>query len=185
MVFLPYMVAPIATGLIWRLLWSHDFGLINYMLSWGDLGPVVWLGDTEPAFWAVIVSDVWRTTPFVMLILLAGLTSIPTDLIEAARIDGASPLQLFTAVILPLLSSAITVALIFQTIFKLRVFDIVFSLTGGGPGRATTPLGLMIHQTYFRYFEAGEASAIAVVLLVLGTSVSLVYIRFVYREIEY
>lgn len=184
-VILPYMVAPVATGLIWRLIWSHDFGLANFFLEAVGMGRVVWLGQTEPAFWAVTISEVWRTTPFVTLILLAGLMSIPHELLESARIDGASPRKLFMRIILPLLASSITVSLVFQTIFKLRVFDIVFTLTGGGPGRDTTPLGLMIQRSYFRYFEGGEASAIAVVLLLLGALITVVYVRMIYREVEY
>lgn len=184
-VILPYMVAPVAAGLIWRLIWSHDFGLANFALTTVGVDRVVWLGEPQPAFWSVVISEVWRTTPFVMLILLAGLTSIPHELIESARIDGASPRQVFTRIILPLLAPAITVSLVFQTIFKLRVFDLVFTLTGGGPGRATTPIGLMIQRTYFRFFEGGEASAIAVILLILGAVVSLIYLKLIYREVEY
>jgi multiple sugar transport system permease protein len=182
---LPYMVAPIATGLVWRLLWSHDFGLVNYSIGLFGAGPIPWLARSDTAFWAVVVSDVWRTTPFITLILLAGLTSIPHELIECARIDGGSAWQVFRRITLPLLAPAITVALVFQTIFQLRLFDIVFTLTGGGPGRDTMPLGLFIQRTYFRYFDSGEASAISVVLLVLGAVVSLIYLKLVYREVEY
>ena len=182
---MPYQVAPIAAGLIWRLLWAHDYGLINYGFEQVGLEPVVWLGLVQPAVVAVIVTEVWRSMPFVTIILLAGLTSIPTDIIEAAEVDGASALQRFLRVIFPLLLPSIAVALMFETIFKLRVFDLVYNLTGGGPGVATMPLGILIYRTYFRYFDGGYSATISVLLLVLGAFLSLAYIRLVYRETEF
>ncbi len=182
---LPYMIAPIAVGQIWRLLWARDFGLVNYFLSIVGLGPVTWLGAEGPAFWAVVISEVWRSTPFVTLILLAGLDTIPLELYEAAKSDGASVFHVFRHIKLPLLLPAITVALIFQTIFKLRVFGLIFTLTGGGPGKTTTPLGIMIQRTYFRYFEGGYSAAIAVILFLIGGFFSVLYMKMVYREVEY
>lgn len=184
-VILPYLVAPIAVGLTWRLIWARDFGLANYLLGLVSIGPINWLADGGPAFWATVITEVWRSTPFVTLILLAGLTTIPNELYDASRVDGASPWQVFRNIKLPLLAPSIAVALIFQTIFKLRLFDLVFTLTGGGPGNDTTPLGLLIQRTYFRSFEAGYSSAISVVLLILGALVSIIYIRLVYREVQY
>lgn len=184
-IFLPYMVAPIAAGLVWRLLWARDFGLVNYLLSLFGAGAVNWLGSAEYAFWALVITEVWRSMPFVMLILLAGLSTIPPELLEAAKVDGGNSWQNFLHVIFPLMLPSVTIALVFQTIFKLRVFDLVFTLTGGGPGRATTPLGLLIQRTYFRDFEGGYAGAIAVVLLLLGGLVSWLYVKLVYREVEY
>jgi multiple sugar transport system permease protein len=182
---MPYQVAPIAAGLIWRLLWAHDFGLINYGIEQVGLEPVAWLGLAKPAVVAVIVTEVWRSMPFVTIILLAGLTSIPTDIVEAAEVDGASALQRFLRVIFPLLLPSIAVALMFETIFKLRVFDLIYNLTGGGPGIATMPLGILIYRTYFRYFDGGYSATISVLLLILGAILSLLYIRLVYRETEF
>jgi len=184
-VILPYLVAPIAAGLTWRLIWARDFGLANYLLSLVSLGPVNWLAEGGPAFWAVVITEVWRTTPFVTLILLAGLTTIPNELFDASRVDGASAWQVFRRIKLPLLAPSIAVALIFQSIFKLRLFDLVFTLTGGGPGVDTTPLGLLIQRSYFRSFEAGYSSALSVVLLIFGVLISVLYIRLIYREVHY
>lgn len=185
LILLPYLVAPVAVGLDWRLLWNYDFGLINWIISLVGVGPVNWLGDTGLAQLAVIITEVWRSTPFVTIILLAGLTAIPQEAIEAARIDGANRWQEFLRVILPLLRPSLTIALLFQTIIKLRVFDLVYIMTGGGPGVATTPYGILEYRTYFRYFDGGKAATIAVVLLLLGTLISVIYIRLVYREVEY
>jgi multiple sugar transport system permease protein len=182
---MPYQVAPIAVGLIWRLLWAHQFGVINYAIEQVGLDPVPWLGVPGPAMVAVIITEVWRAMPFVTIILLAGLTSIPGDIIEAGKVDGASAWQRFWRHILPLLLPSIAVALMFETIFKLRVFDLIFNLTGGGPGIATMPLGILIYRTYFRYFQGGYSATISVILLILGAFLSLLYIKFVYRETEF
>ncbi len=175
----PYMVAAIAVGQIWRLLYNRDYGVINFVFAFFSIPPVNWLASSSASFWAVVIAEVWRSTPFVMLILLAGLQSIPQDVMEASKIDGASPLQVFTRITLPLLIPSITVAMVFETIFKLRVFDIIITLTGGGPGKSTTPLGVLIKRSYFQSFEAGYSAAISVVLLVFGGIISVVYIKLV------
>jgi len=177
----PYMVAAIAVGQIWRLLFNQDYGAINYFLGFLSIPPVNWLASTTGAFWAVVIAEAWRSTPFVMLILLAGLQSIPQDIMEASRVDGASRMQAFRKITIPLLIPSITVAMIFETIFKLRVFDIIITLTGGGPGKSTTPLGVLIQRNYFQSFEAGYSAAISVVLLVFGGLISALYIKLVSR----
>lgn len=184
-VIAPYLIAPIAVGLVWRLMLAHDIGLANYLLSLVGLGPFNWLGTTGGAMFSTILAETWASAPFVMLILLAGLTAIPEEVLQAGRTDGCRETQLFRHIILPLLMPSIAVALIFSTIFKLRVFDLVVTLTGGGPGNETTPLGLLIQRTFFRYFEGGQASAISVVLLVLGGVISVLYVRYIYREVKY
>ena len=184
-VILPYMVAPIAVGLIWRLIWARDFGLVNYGLRLLGVEPVNWLADSTASFWALVISEAWRATPFVVLILLAGLSTIPNEVMEAGKVDGGSRWQIFRHITFPLLLPSVTIALVFETIFKLRVFDLVFTLTGGGPGRATTPLGLLIQRTYFRDYEGGYSGAMSVVLLLLGAAVSWIYVKLVYREVEY
>lgn len=175
----PYMVASIAVGQIWRLLFNQDYGAINYFLGFLSIPPVNWLASTSASFWAVVIAEAWRSTPFVMLILLAGLQSIPQDIMEASRVDGASRMQAFRKITIPLLIPSITVAMIFETIFKLRVFDIIITLTGGGPGKSTTPLGVLIQRNYFQSFEAGYSAAISVVLLVFGGLISALYIKLV------
>lgn len=184
-VLLPYLVAPIAVGLNWRLLWNYDFGLVNYLITLFGADPVNWLGQSQLAQFAVIVTEVWRSTPFVTIILLAGLTSIPKESMEAARIDGTNAWQELIHVILPLLRPSLTIALLFQTIVKLRVFDLVYIMTGGGPGISTQPYGIYIYRTYFRYFDGGQAATIAVVLMLLGALISLAYIRLIYKEVEH
>jgi len=180
----PYMVAPVAVGLVWRLILMRDAGLLNYILRFLGISPVSWLAHTAEASASVMLAEVWRSMPFVMLILLGALTAIPDSVLEAARTDGARESQVFRYIVRPLLMPAVAVALIFETIFKLRVFDLIVTLTGGGPGTDTTPLGLFIHRLFFRYFEGGLASATSVVLLVMGGVITLVYMKYVYREVQ-
>lgn len=184
-ILLPYLIAPIAVGLNWRLLWNYEFGLVNFfwVLLGGD--PVNWLGQSNLAQLAVIITEVWRSTPFVTIILLAGLTSIPRESLEAARIDGTNAWQELVHVILPLLRPSLTIALLFQTIVKLRVFDLIYIMTAGGPGISTQPYGIYIYRTYFRYFDGGQAATIAVVLMLLGALISVAYIRLIYKEVEH
>ncbi|MEX2540607.1 MAG: sugar ABC transporter permease [Trueperaceae bacterium] len=182
---LPYLIAPIAVGLNWRLLWNYDFGLVNWLLGLLAIAPVNWLGNSDLSQLAVVITEVWRSTPFVSIILLAGLTAIPKESLEAARMDGANAWDELFHVILPLLRPSLTIALLFQTIVKLRVFDLVYIMTGGGPGVATTPYGIHIYRTYFRYFDGGQAATIAVVLMILGALISVAYIRLVYREVQH
>ena len=175
----PYMVAPIAVGLGWRLLWSRDIGLVNFFIGIVGIEKVNWLAESGPAFWAIVLTEVWRSTPFVTMIVLAGLTALPTDVFEAAHVDGANRRQVFTRITFPLILPPLVVALLFQTIFKLRVFDIPFILTEGGPGTSTMPFGLFIHRAYFNYFDVGYAASSSVVLLVLGAVISLFYMRLI------
>lgn len=185
LVILPYMIASIAVGLTWRLLWTSGFGLANYVLSVIGIHGPAWLADQPAVFFAVVIPEIWQSTPFVTLIILAGLLAQPQDVFEAARVDGASAWQTFWSITLPLLRPALAVALLFETIFKLRVFDLIYILTNGGPGTETQPLGLLIYRRYFQYTDGGSTAAISVVLLVLGLLTSTFYIRVVYRQEEF
>ncbi len=178
----PYMIAPIATGQIWRLMFNMDYGMVNYVLRILDMNPVNWLGSDVGAFFAVVIAQVWKSVPFVMLVLLAGLQSIPEEVYEAALVDGAKPHQTFCRVTLPLLTPSITIAMVFETIFKLRVFDLIITLTGGGPGSVTTPLGVLLQRNYFQTYEAGYSGAISVILLLFGVVFSCLYIFLINRK---
>lgn len=185
LILLPFMVATIAVGLIWRLMLLREYGIANWFIEVLGFERMGWVADPTLATIAAIMAEAWSTMPFVMLILLAGLTQIPQDLLEAARTDGANELKTVLYVTLPLLAPSITVALVFQTVLKIRVFDLIFLLTEGGPGNQTTPLGLLIHRYFFRYFETGEAAAVSVVLLFGGAVICATYVKLLYREVEY
>jgi multiple sugar transport system permease protein len=138
---------------------------------------LTWTASPKLAMAAVIIADVWQWTPFIFLILLAGLQAIPQEPYEAALIDGSSRWQTFLHVTLPLLKPAILIALLLRTMDLLRVFDQIFILTEGGPGFATETLSLYIYRTAFRFSNFGYAAAMSFVLLVLTNLISVAYIR--------
>lgn len=179
LLLLPYVISPVAAGLGWGLIWAREFGLANFLLGQIGISPQPWLATPLLATTALMVTEVWRSVPFVTLVLLAGLATIPDELYEAARLDGATSWQELRNVTLPLLLPSISVVVVFETIFKLRVFDLIVPLTGGGPGTSTHSLGLVLYRLYFRYFDGGSAAAVGMVLFVIGGGFALLYLWLV------
>ncbi|UEM24849.1 sugar ABC transporter permease (plasmid) [Skermanella mucosa] len=180
---IPLATAPAVVGLIGRLIFNRDFGVANAILTLVGSGPIEWLGDTTNAFIAVALMDIWQWTPFCALVLLAGLTMVPTEIEEAARLETRSRWQIVRYVQLPFLLPSITVILILRTADILKMFDTVFTMTRGGPGAATELVSVYIQRVGFRVFDQGVASAQAILLLILTIILARLYIKFVYREI--
>lgn len=180
----PMMLPPVVAGIVWRLLLNPNFGAINGTLKQIgiDIEPLTWTASPKLAMLSVIAVDVWQWTPFVFLVLLAGLQAIPQEPYEAALIDGSTRWQTFRHVTLPLLKPAILIVLLLRTMDLLRVFDQIFILTEGGPGFATETISLYIYRTAFRFFDFGYAAAMSFVLLALTNVISVVYIRFLKHE---
>jgi multiple sugar transport system permease protein len=176
----PMMLPTVVVGVVWRLMLNPNFGAINGTLREAgvDTEILTWTASPKLAFLSVIAVDVWQWTPFVFLVLLAGLQAIPQEPYEAAVIDGSSRWQTFRFVTLPLLKPAILIALLLRTMDLLRVFDQIFILTEGGPGFATETISLYIYRTAFRFFDFGYAAAMSFVLLGLTNVISTIYIRF-------
>jgi multiple sugar transport system permease protein len=143
---------------------------------------LIWLASPKLAFLSIVIVDVWQWTPFVFLILLAGLQAIPNEPYEAALIDGSSAWQTFKNITLPLLKPAILIVLLLRTMDLLRVFDSIFILTEGGPGNATETISLYIYRTAFRFGDFGYATAMSFVLLILTNFISATYIRFLQKQ---
>lgn len=183
LLLIPMMLPPVVVAVVWRLIYNPNFGAINGTLKgWGiDTSNLTWIASPMMALPSVILVDVWQWTPFMFLILLAGLQAIPQEPYEAAMIDGSSAWQTFRYITLPLLKPAILVALLLRTMDLLRVFDQVFILTQGGPGFATETISLYIYKTAFRFFDFGYAAAMSFVLLVLINFLSIGYIRMLRR----
>ncbi len=162
---LPILVPGIVIGAMWKLMYNFDFGVINQLA--GALGLPVrdWLGSAELALAAVVVVDVWHWTPFVFLLLLAGLELLPQDVYEAAKVDGASAWQELVHVTLPLMLPTLVVTLVFRLIVAFKVFDEVYLLTGGGPGTVTEVLSFTIYRRFFAEDRAGYGAAMSVVVL--------------------
>ncbi|HKZ52913.1 MAG TPA: sugar ABC transporter permease [Candidatus Acidoferrales bacterium] len=184
LLLLPMILPPVVVGVIWRLIYNPNFGVLNgaLQLLGVDTTRLTWLADPSVALAALVVVDVWEWTPFVFLILLAGLQAIPEEPYEAARIDGSSAWQTFRHITLPLLAPAILVALLLRTMDLLRLFDQVFILTQGGPGFATETISLYIYKTAFRFFDFGYAAAMSLVLLVATLIVSRFYLGFLQKK---
>jgi multiple sugar transport system permease protein len=175
----PLMLPPVVAGVIWRLMLNPNFGAINGTLKgFGiDTEALTWTASPKLALASVIAVDIWQWTPFMFLVLLAGLQAIPQEPYEAARVDGASSWQSFRHVTLPLLKPAILIALLLRTIDLLRVFDQIFILTEGGPGFATETVSLYIYRAAFRFGDFGYAAAMSFVLLLITNFISALYIR--------
>ena len=177
---IPMMLPPVVVGVVWRLMLNPNFGAINGTLKQFRLNTerLTWTASPKLAMLSVIAVDVWQWTPFVFLVLLAGLQAIPQEPYEAALIDGSSRWQTFWHVTLPLLKPSILIVLLLRTMDLLRVFDQIFILTEGGPGFATETISLYIYRTAFRFFDFGYAAAMSFVLLALTNVISAIYIKF-------
>lgn len=180
----PMMLPPVVVGVVWRLMLNPNFGALNGTLKGVGLNTasLTWTASPRLALFSVIMVDVWQWTPFMFLVLLAGLQAIPQEPYEAALVDGSSAWQTFRHVTLPLLKPAILIALLLRTMDLLRVFDQIFILTEGGPGFATETVSLYIYRAAFRFGDFGYAAAMSFVLLLLTNVISLIYIRLLQRQ---
>ena len=162
---LPMMVAPIAVGLTWRYLFDAQFGLINAVLAIFDIAAKGWLADESLAFAAIIIADIWQWTPFVFIMVIAGLSGVDTSVLEAAKIDGARWWTTTLRVKLPMIAHVLAITLVMRLIDAFRVLEVIYVLTFGGPGDSTEVLSLHIYKTAFIGQKLGAASAISVLLL--------------------
>lgn len=177
LIMLPMMATPAAIALVWVLIYHPTLGVLNYALSRVGIPPQEWLGRSDLVIPSLVAVDTWQYTPFVTLVLLAGLAALPLEPFESARIDGAGPWQVFRYVTLPLLRPTLVVAALFHVIDSLKVFDTIYIMTQGGPGRASETLNLYAFQTAFEYFHVGYGAAISITLIGLVFLVSGVLIR--------
>ena len=171
-------------GLLGRLIFNRDFGVANSLIGLFGFQPFDWLGSPSGAFAAICITDVWQWTPFCALIFLSGLSMVPVDIEEAARLETTSHRALLTHVQMPYLWPGLTAMLILRSADVLKLFDAVFTMTRGGPGAATELISIYIQRVGFRVFDLGTASAQALLLLVITIVLSRTYIRFFNREVE-
>lgn len=177
---LPFMMAPIVVGFTWRFLLSNASGPVPGLLSSVGLGGLVsppLLANPQLVMIVLIVVDVWQFTPFVVLVLLAGLKSLPTEPFDAAYVDGASAWQRLFRITIPLLRPSILVALVIRTLTALRIFDRVMIMTGGGPGSSSEVLSFFAYQTAFQAYDMGMAGAVGILTLAIAMIFTVFYIR--------
>lgn len=177
-VLIPWAIPTVVSAKMWEWLYNADFGLFNFLLG----EKINWLGNPFLALNAAVFMDVWKTTPFVALLLMAGLQTIPRDLYKAARVDGAGNWTVFRAVTLPLLKPVILVTLIFRTLDAFRVFDAIYVLTGGGPANTTETLSIYAYKVLFQTLQFGYGSALSLAVFICVGLITVFYVRLLRRE---
>jgi multiple sugar transport system permease protein len=187
LILIPWAVPPVVNGIIWNWLVHSKIGVVNYVLT--SLGILErykpWLADANWAFIIIIIADAWKWTPLVVLLVLAGLQSISEELYEAARMDGAGAWKVFFRITLPCVSWPILVTLILRTVEAIRVFDIIYIMTRGGPANATKLTTFYVWEIAFKYHQLGMGTALAYLVTVLIVALAVVYYRGINRRIEF
>jgi multiple sugar transport system permease protein len=179
LLLLPLVATPVAVGIVFNLFYDPNIGLVNFMLKSVGAPQGLWITSAATVIPSLIIVDVWQWTPMITLIVLAGLASLSDEPFEAARVDGASDVQILRYVTLPMIMPVILTAVILRSIDALKTFDIIFAMTGGGPGYASETLNIMGFKYSFEYFRMGESSVILVVLflIVFGLSIGIMKLR--------
>jgi multiple sugar transport system permease protein len=173
----PVFMTPAVVAFMWRFMLHPDLGIVNYFLSSAGLGHPVWLGDPKLALPSVMAVEIWRNTPFMFLVFLAGMQSLPSELFEAAAVDGASFWQRFRRLTLPLLTPLILVAVIIRGMDALREFDTIFIMTGGGPGNSTETIAISTYRYSFRNYDMGLGSAVSYVIFAVVFLFGVYFVR--------
>ena len=183
LILIPMMLSPIVVATFWKLIFNPSYGIFNYLLGYTDINTAPeWLGDPNRVLWAIIIVDVWMWSPFVMLLCLAGLSAIPEYLYEAAAIDRAGTWFQFRRITLPQVMPLLLIAVLFRTIEAFKQFDLVYGLTGGGPGDLTETVSIRLYRLAFAgQLNTGLSSALAYIVLIIIIAVSNLYIRSLNR----
>mgnify|MGYP001232469257 FL=1 len=181
----PLMIAPLVAGLIWKFMLSNQFGIVNVLLEkWGIIAStdsILWLSDERVALISCIIADIWLTTPFMMLMLLAGIQGISDSLFEAARIEGATRMQVIFKIVIPVIKPVIISALVIRVIDAARSFDIIWAMTQGGPNFSSELLSVHIYEMLQRYGDVGYASAVAVLFIIILISITMLSMKKVWN----
>jgi len=179
LILIPVLIAPVVAGLNWKLIFNETFGPLNYMLGILGMKQPLWVSSNR--FWgllSILIVDTWQWTPFVALVLLAGLEAIPGQVYEAADVDGAKPFMVFLRVTLPLLRPMFVLIILLRTIFIFKIFDPVMILTQGGPGSATETLSLLTYYTGLKYMNIGYAMAMGVLQIIFMIILANIFLKF-------
>jgi multiple sugar transport system permease protein len=178
---IPVLIAPVVAGMQFRMIYHDQFGPLNYLIelvTFGRWGGFAWIADPKVALFSILMTDVWQWTPFLMLIVLAGLQSVPQDLYEAAEVDGATSWQTFWRITAPLLLPVIIIGILIRAMDSFKLFDIVYLLTGGGPGNVTETISFYTYLQGFKFFSLGYTAAMAFIQLIVITVIAQIFLRF-------
>jgi len=181
-VLLPMAITPAVAGLLMRWMFESNWGLVNYFLGLVGVRGPGWTGDPAWALWSIVLADAWQNTPFVILVVYAGLQSVPVEPLEAAMVDGASRTQTLAHVVFPFLRPLVLFVLIIRSMDAFRIFDQVFVMTGGGPGTTTQTITFYNYVMAFRQLRMGRASALGVITLLILSLVIGAWIYLLYRR---
>jgi ABC-type sugar transport system permease subunit len=184
---LPWAVPAVVNGIMWKWILNPSYGSLNGLLySLGIIDNyIIWLGNPKLALAMVVLADVWKETPFIMLLLLAALQTIPKDLYEAATVDGANVVQSFFRITVPLIQPVLFVAIALRTIWALKSFDLIYTLTAGGPSNGTSVVGYYTYIKSFVSLQLGRGSAVAFIMTFFVLILVIIYYRVLYRKVEY
>ena len=184
LLILPFVMSPALVGISFRFFLNGEYGIVHHLigLAFPSMVDTIWLADSTLAMVAVVAADVWHWAPYMTLVMLGGLASIPKETEEAARVDGASAWAVFRDVTLPQLLPVISVVLVLKTVFALKAFDIIYTLSNGGPGRSTQTLAYFVYETAFNYYDMGYAAAAAYILTAVLLVASGFYLRLVFKK---
>lgn len=174
---MPIMLSPVVVGFLWKYMFNSEWGLVNWFVSILGLSKIDWLGTEGASLWAAVIADTWMWTPFIILLATAAFRGIPDSIYEAAEVDGASRTFVFFNVTLPMASPVLFIAFIIRLIDSFKQYDLIFALTGGGPGSATETVSFAVAKTAFTYFYTGEAAALSVILLLIIIGLSMILVR--------
>ena len=174
---LPLAVTPVAATFSFRMMFNPSLGVFNFFLESTGFSPLAWLSKSDLALMSLIIVDIWQWTPFILLIVAGGLASLPNEPFESAKVDGAGDIQIFFHHTLPLLKPYLALAVIFRVIDAFKTFDIIYVLTGGGPGISTRTLNLMAYRYGMEYLELGYAASFAIIMLLIIIFFSQVFLR--------
>lgn len=178
----PMVLMPAAAAVLWRFMYNETFGIVNHVLGLFGVAGRSWLASPNTALYSVILTDIWAWTPWMFLVLLAGMKSVPNDPIEAARIDGASSISLFRYITLPLMRPIILIALTLKTIDTFKAFDYLWIMTRGGPGEASHIISSYVYWKAFSVLNFGYGSAMAIISLFILLIISLAYVFVIKRQ---
>ncbi len=187
LLLIPVMIAPVVAGFQFRMIYHDQFGPLNYMfelLTFGKWRGFAWVADPNVALTAVMITDIWQWTPFLMLIVLAGLQSISPEYYEAARVDGATPWSTFRHITVPLLLPFVIIGILIRAMDCFKLFDIIYLVTGGGPGNVTETVSFYTYLQGFKFFSLGYTAALAFVQLIAIIVIAQVFLKFLKRQRE-
>lgn len=184
-VLLPWAIPTVISALMWKFMYDGQVGILAKFFA--DIGLIKssadLLSSTTNAMIAAMTADIWKTTPYIAILLVAGLQTIPESLYEAAKVDGANAVYQFFRITLPMLKPTILVALLFRTLDAFRVFDLIYVLTGGGPANSTETVSIYTYKTLFNQLDFGRGSTLAVLIFIMVTIISFIYIKILGAEV--